>query len=116
MANKPFIEGGRADKNMALIVRIGAALIMLIAFLMMFVFNPHENGDKFSSETLWEAVHPYNWFFDTVAMAGFIFFALFIAGLAGKTVYKFVNPPANSSGLISVIAVLSALAMILFFV
>jgi hypothetical protein len=116
MSNKPFIDGGKADKNMSLIVRIGVGLIMLIALSMMFVFNPGENADKFSSETLWEAVHPFNWFLDTVAMAGFIFFALFIAGLAGKTVYKFVNPPANSSGLISVIAVVSMLAMILFFV
>jgi hypothetical protein len=113
---KVMYDGGRADKNLALIVRIGIGAIMLITFLLMFVINPHSTGSAVDTKNLWEAVHPYHLLFDTVALAGLVFFALFISGLAGKVVYAFVQPPANSTGLIKVIAGISALATLLFFV
>ena len=110
MANKTFYDGGRADKNMNLVVRIGTGAIMLITFLLMFIIKPKGGSN------LWEAVHPYHWFFDSIALIGFIGFCLYISGLAGKVVYAFTGPrTANSSGLIHVIAVVCACAMILFF-
>lgn len=105
------------EKTINLIVRIGAGAILIIATLCMFVVNPHVNQDAFSSETLWEAVHPFNWFFDSVALLALIFFGLYVGGMAGKVIYTFTGPRTqNSSGLIHIIGIVCALLTVLFFV
>jgi hypothetical protein len=112
---KIMYDGGRADKNLALIVRIIIGGIMLITFLLMFVINPHSAGSAIDTKNLWEAVHPFHWFFDSVALIGFIFFALFISGFAGKTINA-ISSQENSNGAIKVIAAICMLATLLFFV
>ena len=62
------------DKTSKLIQRIGVFGILLVVLLFMFVFNPHENADKFSNETMWEAVHPFKPVWDTLALVGLISF------------------------------------------
>jgi hypothetical protein len=115
MSDKPFFDNGRADKNLKLIVRIVVLLILAIGLSMMFVINPNENTDKFSNETLWEAVHPFR-LWDVFGLIGFVFFALYVSGLAGKVVYQLTEQKSeNSSGLIHVVGVVCGLMMILFF-
>jgi len=104
------------DKTSNLMMRIVVGAILTIALLFMFVFNPGVNQDQFSNETLWEAVHPYHWFFDSLGMIGLLFIALYLGGVAGAAVYAFTGPRvANSSGMIHVVAAVSALLMLLFF-
>jgi hypothetical protein len=81
--------------------------------LFMFVFDPGVNQDKFSAETLWEAVHPFHWFFDTVATLGLIGFGLFLTGYLGKFCDLFTD---LSVGAIKVIAGICMAACALFFV
>jgi hypothetical protein len=112
-----FTDGGRADKNLKLVVRIVGGVIMFIAILLTFFINPHVNSDKFSNETMWEAVHPFNWFFDTLGVAAMLFYALYVCGLAGKTIYFFAEPKKEKSvGLIHALFAVSVVLIILMYV
>lgn len=114
---KGFTDGGRADKNMKLIARVLGGIILLPVIWLTFLHNPHINADKFSNETMWEAVHPFNWFFDTLGIAGLLFYTLYILGLAGKTIYAFSEPKTEkSSGLVHILFVVSVVLMILMYV
>lgn len=108
--SKEFTDGGTADKNMKLVARVIGGIIVGITLLLTFVINPHLNSDKFSSETMWEAVHPFHWW-KIFGIIGFLFFSLYVLGLAGKTIYAFGAKP-NSDGPIHVIAVVCVVLMI----
>ena len=99
-----------SDKTQKLILRATVGFILLITLLFMFVINPHVNKDQYSSETLWEAVHPWNWFFDTVALIGLVGFCLFLTGYLGKV----IRDPQK--GTIRVIGIICMIAVLLFFV
>lgn len=104
------------EKTINRVVRFGAAAILFVALLMMFVINPHQNQDKFSSDNLWEAVHPFHWFWDSLALVGLVGFALYVGGFLGKVVYNFTGQRTkNSSGMVHVVGILCALLMLLFF-
>ena len=106
-----------SEKTVNLIVRLIAGAILVVAFMCMFIVNPGINKDAFSSETLWEAVHPFHWLFDTLGCIGLVFFSLYVSGMAGKIIYQFTGPrTANSSGMVHVVAIVCALLMIMFFV
>lgn len=117
--SKIMYDGGRADKNENLIARIGIGVIFGIVFLLMWVINPHENKDVFTSETLWECVHPYNWFFDTVATIAWVWCCLFLSGMASivyKKVYSLFQPEANTAGPAPIVTIVCALLMLLYYV
>jgi hypothetical protein len=106
-----------SEKTEWLIIRIFAGAILLIGILFMFFVDPGANKDKFAIETLWEAVHPYHWLWDSIGLAGLVFFTLYVTGLAGKTIYALTGPNSeNSSGLVHLIGLACALSMLLFFV
>lgn len=112
---KIMYDGRRADKNLKLIVRIICLGILAIAFFMGFIHNPHENKDAFTNENLWEAVHPFQ-LWDIFGIAGMIFYALYVCGLAGKVVYAWAEPKsARSTGMIHVIFAVSVLSIILMY-
>lgn len=105
------------EKILSYIVKGVIGLCLLLFILFLWVFNPGVNADKFSNETVWEAVHPYHWLKDSIGMLGVIAFGLYVAGVLGKTVYSFTGPKAeNSPGLVHVIAVIGVLCVILLFV
>lgn len=98
------------------IVRGIVGLCLLLFFLFAWVINPGVNSDKFASETLWEAVHPYHFLFDTIGMAGFIAVALYVAGWLSKAVYLFTEPKdENSLGLIHAVAAIGFGSIFLMF-
>lgn len=112
MSNKQFTDGGRADKNMNLIVRGIGLIIFLIVIFMTFMHNPHVNADPFTNETMWEAVHPFRWY-KIFGLAGMVFFFLYVLGLAGKVIYAFTGARSpNSSGLVHVVFVISVILII----
>lgn len=91
-------------------------LCLLLAVIYMFV-DPSVNKDKFTSETLYEAIHPYNWFFDTLGLISIFYFGLYVAGFAGKVVYSFTEQKSeNSSGLVHAVFAVAALFVILMFI
>jgi hypothetical protein len=106
-----------SEKLTKVVARSIIGLCLFLFFLMAWVINPNGTSDAFSSENLWEAVHPYHWLFDTIGMIGFTAFALYIAGFLGKVVYTFTEPKEeNSSGLIHAVAAIGFLSIILLFV
>lgn len=89
-----------SEKTEQLIGKILFAGILTVNLLLMFVINPGGASDKFVTETLWEAVHPFHPFFDTIAFAANIFLYLYLAGVANKVVkpiYKWVEPKGENS-------------------
>lgn len=105
-----------SDKLLINIVKGFTGLILLLFLLFAFVINPGVNNDNFSNETLWEAVHPFHWLFDTIGMIGFTAVALYVGGFLGKVVYAFTEPRPNSSGFVHVIAGAGILCVLLIFV
>lgn len=101
------------DNRELLPMRIGIGVILLIVLLLMFVVNPGENTDKFSNETLWEAVHPWNAIKDTIALIALIGFSLLLTGYLGKFFNIFTTMTPETAKAIGIIC---GLAMILFFV
>ena len=106
------------EKQVYRIVRAIIALVFSVLILMMFVIEPKgSDSGALNIDNLWEAVHPWHWFFDTVALIGWVAFGLYLAGLLGKTVYAFIEPKSeNSGGLIHVIGIAGMLVGLLFFV
>lgn len=116
MANKPFIDGGTADKNMWLVVRIVGGIIFTMVLSLMFIVNPHVNNDKFTNETLWEAVHPFHWFLDSLALIGTGCMFIYLLGYAGR-IYELAGPKgSNSYGLTKVIFWVLVLCILLYYV
>jgi hypothetical protein len=108
MANKIMYD--RGDKEL-LPLRIFIGFVMLIVFLHMF-FIKTGDASPIHTETLWKAVHPFHWFYDTVATLGFITFCLFLSGYLGK-VFSFFT--SIQKGTIQVIAAVAGLLMLLWF-
>lgn len=112
MSDKPFYDNGRADKNLKLVVRAVGMIIFGIVVYLTFIHNPHVNADKFSNETMWEAVHPFKWY-KIFGIAGMVFYFLYVLGFAGKVIYAFSEPKTdNSPGLLNVIFAVSVALMI----
>lgn len=111
-------DGGRADKNLALIVRSIIGLALLIALLFMFVINPGE-GDTYAKEYLWMAVHPFK-IWDAIALIALFFVCLFLAGLLNKIIkpiYDWVSPNGeNSVGMVRIVVAVCVALMFLFYV
>ncbi len=106
-----------SEKFLTNLVKGFIGICLLLFFLFAVVINPGVNADSFSSETLWEAVHPFNWIYDTVGTVGFVAVALYVAGFLGKAVYAFTEPKSeNSSGLVHVVAAVGFLSIILIFI
>lgn len=109
----------KLPKDEALTRTVTRAIVGLCLFLFLllgWIVNPKGTSDKFASENLWEALHPYHWLFDTIGFIGFVAFALYIAGWLGKAVYAFTEPKAeNSSGLIHLVAAIGFLSIFLMF-
>lgn len=102
----------KSDNREMLPGRIGLGIILFIMLLFMFVINPNENADKFGSDNLWEAVHPWNAILDTVALIGLIAFALLLAGYLGKLIGSFKTITAEGA---KVIGIIGMLLTVLFF-
>lgn len=104
------------ERNLWRVVRIIGLIIFVIVMLFMWVFNPGVNKDNFSSETLWEAVHPYHAFFDTVALLGTVCTFIYLLGFAGKF-YGVVEPKSeNSLGATKIVFWILVVAQLLYFV
>ena len=93
--------------------RIGGGIILGIALAMMFIIKPSAEsmGHPIDTNTLWEAVHPFHPVWDTIALAGLLFFSAYIFGFAGSVVYSFAEKKRIN---IHVIAIVSMLLTLLF--
>jgi hypothetical protein len=108
----------RDEKRTWIVVRTIAGAIGIIVLYLMFVHEPKSSQtDKFVTETMWEAVHPYHWLWDTLGVIGMTFYFMYVTGLAGKAVYEFTGQKAeNSSGLVHVVFAVSLLFHIFFYI
>lgn len=95
--------------------RVIGGIIIGITLTMMFIIKPSaaSNGSTIDTNNLWEAVHPFHPIWDSLALAGLIFFTLYVLGLVGKIVYSFASEVKMN---IHIIGWGSALLTLLFFV
>lgn len=104
-----------SEKTEWLIVRVIIGVALLVTLLAMFVIKPTD-----TTATLWNAVHPFNPFFDTVALAATLFVGAYLGGIANyivRPIYELVQPRGeNSTGVTRWVMWACVLLMGLFYV
>ena len=89
-----------SEKNEWLVVRVIFGVILTVNLVLMFVVNPGGANDRYVTENLWEAVHPFHAIKDTIALIANLFVYLYLGGLAHKVIkpiYEFVQPKGENS-------------------
>lgn len=106
------------EKKEWIVIRVIAGAIGVIVLYLMFIHQPvSSQTDKFVTETMWEAVHPFHWLWDSLGMIGLVFYFLYVTGLAGKAIYEITGQRTkNSSGLVHVVFAVSLLLHICFYI
>ena len=114
---KVYYDDAKTENKEWLPARIFLGILFIIVLLHMFVFKSGD-GSLIHTETLWKAVHPFNWFFDGIALIAFTWILLFISGLAGKIwkgIYNVFQPGENNFGASPLMIGACVLLMLLFF-
>jgi len=110
--SKVFRDDKKTENREWLPARIFGGIMFVVVILLTFIINPNVNNDKFTNETMWEAVHPFKWW-DIFGLLGMVFIFLYILGFGGKIVYRFTGPKSeNSFGLVHLVAFVCALLMV----
>lgn len=116
MSDKPFKEN---DKWLNIAARgLGIIILLIVEYLTWFK-NPNIDADKFTSETMWEAVHPFVWYKDLWGVIAIPFLFLFLLGLLDKVIkgaYNVFQREANTSGSAPAVAIVCAVLVILMYV